>query len=165
MYKHFKDVKNISYPVFKLKENIWYEQDGVLFSGEGKVLDDTNMPGATLGVRRLQCGRKDLLRLRRAYPDFASMLQSKATCFIDSKGEPFIYCKTMNSPLVYHKVSKIELKDTCTVIKLAKIPYSFKLPRPPYGDAAWARVLYYRGAPWILYDFASSRGRDSYKRV
>ena len=165
MYKRFQDIKNIVFPVFKLQEATWYKQDGVLFNGDGKVLDDKNMTGETLGIRRLQCGRKDLYRLRRAYPDFASMLQSKATCFIDNNGVPFIYLKTINSPLVYHKVSKIELKETCTVVRLTNIPYAFKLPRPPYGDAAWARILYYKGAPWILYDFAAQRGKDSYKRV
>lgn len=165
MYKRFQDIKNIVFPVYKLQEASWYTQDGVLFNGDDKVLDDTNMPGATLGIRRLQCGRKDLYRLRRAYPDFASLLQSKATCFIDSKGTPFVYTKTMTSPLIHHRVSKIELKDTCTVVTLANIPYAFKLPRPPYGDPVWARVLYYKGAPWLIYDFTSVKGKDTHKRV
>ena len=165
MYKRFKDIKNIAFPVYKLPDATWYLQDGVLFNGDGRVLDDRNMPGATIGIRRIQCGRTDLYRIRRAYPDFASMLKSKTTIFIDNKGVPFIYDKTINSPLIHHKVSKIELKDTCTVVTLANIPYAFKLPRPPYGDPVWARVLYYKGAPWLIYDFASVRGKDSYKRV
>ena len=165
MYKEFKDIKNIKYPVYTLPSSDWYKQDGVLFINDGKVLDDTNMPGKTLGVRRLQCGRKDLCRLRRAYPDYQSMLMSKHKIFIDSNGTPFIYRKTINSPLIYHRISRIELKEDCTVVWLKLIPYPFKLPRPPYGDAQWARVLYYKGSPWLLYDLASTKGKDSYKRV
>ena len=165
MYKEFKDIKNIQYPVYAIPSSDWYYQDGVLFLDDGKVLDDTNMPGATLGIRRLQCGRKDLCRIRRAFPDYQSMLMSKHKTFIDSGGEPFIYRKTINSPLIHHEISRIELKEDCTVVWLKLVPYPFKLPRPPYGDARWARVLYFKGSPWLIYDLATTKGKDTYKRV
>lgn len=164
MYKYFKDIKSIKYPVYPLPSDDWYYQDGMLFL-DGKVLDDTNMPGPSLGVRRLQCGRTDLRRIKKAYPDFQSMLTSKHKIFIDSNGVPFIYQKRLNSPLIYHRVSRIESKDDCSVVWLNLIPYPFKIPRPPYGDPIWARVLYYKGSPWLLYDFADKKGKDSYKRV
>lgn len=165
MYKSFKDIKNIKFPVYALPSSEWYEQDGVLFINDGKVLDDTNMPGKTLGIRRLQCGRKDLQTIKRAYPDFQSMLSSKKKIFIDSAGEPFIYNKTLNSPLIHHKIKRIQLKDTKSIVWLNLVPSPFTIPRPPYGDALWARVLYFKGTPWFIYDFASERGKDSYKRV
>jgi hypothetical protein len=165
MYKSFKDIKSIKFPVYALPSEDWYRQDGVLFINDGKVLDDTNMPGASLGVRRLQCGRTDLQTLRRAYPDFPSMLSSKKKIFIDSAGKPFIYSRTINSPLIHHKVKRIELKEAVSLVRLHSVPSPFTIPRPPYGDAAWARVLYFKGAPWFIYDFASERGKDSYKRV
>lgn len=165
MYKSFKDIKNIVFPVYALPSDDWYEQDGVLFINDGKVLDDTNMPGETLGVRRLQCGRTDLQNIRRAYTDFPSMLASKKKIFIDSAGTPFIYNKTMNSPLIHHKIKRIELKELISIVWLNSVPSPFTIPRPPYDDPQWARVLYYKGAPWLIYDFASQRGKDSYKRV
>lgn len=165
MYKSFKDIKNLQFPVYTLPSTDWYRQDGVLFINDGKVLDDTNMPGKTLGIRRLQCGRKDLQRLKKAYPDFPSMLDSKSKAFIDSAGTPFIYTKTVNSPLIHHKVKRVELKETLSIVWLNLIPSPFIIPRPPYGDAEWARVLYYKGAPWLIYDFKSKKGKDSYKRV
>lgn len=165
MYKSFKDLGTIRFPVYSLPSSDWYRQDGVLFLDDGRVIDDKNMPGKSLGVRRLQCGRSDLLKLRRAYLDFNSMIRSKRKVFVDSNGVPFIYEKTFNSPLIHHTIKRIDKKDDVSVLWLNGIAAPFTLPRPPVGDARYARVLYYKGLPWLLYDFTSSRGRDSYKRV
>ena len=165
MYKQFKDIKNVQFPVYALPSSDWYRQDGVLFIDDGKVLDDTNMPGTTLGVRRLQCGRTDLCKLKRAYIDFNSMLQSKRRTLIDSKGTPFIYKLTINSPLIHHSITEVELKEDHSIIRLKNIGYPMSIPRPPYGDARYARVLYFKGLPWMIYDFSEERGKDSYRRV
>jgi hypothetical protein len=165
MYKQFKDLKTIKFPVYALPSKDWYTQDKVLFINDGKVLDDKNMPGSSLGVRRLQCGRKDLCRLKTAYPDFQSMIASKKNTFIDSNGTPFIYRKTVNSPLIHHAVLKIDPRDDCSIVWFRNINCPMSIPRPPYGDARWARVLYYKGSPWFIYDFTTERGKDSYRRV
>lgn len=165
MYKQFKDVKNIVFPVFALPSTDWYRQDGVLFIDSGKVLDDSNMPGKTLGIRRVQCGRSDLCKLRRAYITFHDMLKSGHKIFIDSAGVPFVYNRTINSPLIHHMVKRIEYKETKTLAWLTNIPYPMVLPRPPVEEVLWARVLYFKGYPWVIYDFARERGKDSYRRV
>lgn len=165
MYKRFQDIKSIVFPVYALKSEDWYEQDGVLFDGEGSVLDDYNMPGPTLGVRRLQCGRTDLAKLKKAHTNFFSMIQSKKKIFIDNAGVPFVYEKTINTPLIHHSIKRIELKDTLTLIWFHSVPCPMEVPRPPYGDPRWARILYYKGSPWMIYDFTSSKGKDSFKRV
>jgi uncharacterized protein (UPF0248 family) len=165
MYKRFEDIKTIKFPVYRLPSDDWYTQDGVLFINNGEVLDDRNMPGKTLGIRRIQCGRKDLFRLKRAYTDFPSMLQSRHITFIDSAGVPFIYKKEFNSSLIYHRVLKVEPKDDHSIVWLKDIPYPISIPRPPLTEARWARVLYFKGRPWIIYDFPLNKGKDSFKRV
>lgn len=165
MYKRFEDVKKIKFPVYSLKSANWYKQDGVLFDEDGTVIDDSNMPGETLGVRRIQCGRTDLTRIKRAYTNFNSMLRSKKRIFVDSAGVPFVYERTINSPLIHHSIRSIEPKETVCLIWLNKVPYPMSVPRPPYGEARWARILYYKGSPWMIFDFTSERGKDSYKRV
>ena len=164
MYKHFKDVKTIKFPVYTLFSNDWYRQDGLLFVN-GKVLDDTNMPGKTLGIRRLQSGRKDLLRLKRAYPDFLSMISSGYNKFVDSDGVPFIYTKSITAKLKYHLINRIDPKDTHSIVWCKGIPYPFNIPRPPYGDARYAGILYLGEVPWMLYDFSTYKGKDSFRRV
>lgn len=165
MYKQFQDLKTIKFPVYKLPSSDWYRQDGVLFINEGKVIDDRNMPGKTLGIRRIQCGRNDLLRLRTAYTDFQAMLQSKSRIFVDSNGIPFIYKRTMFSTLIHHRVLRIEPKEDHSIVWFKDIPHPMNIPRPPAGDARWARILYFKGSPWLIYDFKAERGKDSYRRV
>ena len=165
MFKRFQDIKTIKFPVYALPSVDWYMQDGVLFIDDGKVLDDKNMPGITLGIRRIQCGIKDLCRLKKAYTDFNSMIKGKHKIFIDSNGNPFVYKRTINSPLIHHRVDKIELKGDCSVIWFKNISHPMTIPRPPYGDARYARILYYKGFPWLIYDFVLERGKDSYRRV
>lgn len=164
MYRTIKDYHKIKFPVYALPDMDWDTRDGVLFLGS-KVLDDTNMPGVSLGVRRLQCGRSDLLPLKKAFLDFSAMIQSKKTIFIDSKGVPFKYLKTKSCPLIHHQVVSIEYKDTKSIIKLKGVHTPFTIPRPPYGDARYARVLHMDKVPWMLYDFTTYKGKDSVRRV
>lgn len=165
MYKQFKDIKSIRFPVYCLPSSDWYSQDGVLFIDGAKVLDDKNMPGKSLGIRRIQSGRQDLCRLKKAYTDFSSMLKSKRKIFIDSNGVPFIYNRTLHSPLVHHQIKRIEPKDSCSIVWLKNIPSPMIIERPPVAEVRWARVLYYKGSPWLIYDFTLERGKDSYRRV
>lgn len=165
MYKQIKDIGSIVFPVYKIPDIDTYSQDKILFQGAGKVLDDKNMSGNTLGLRRLQSGRTDLFFLKKAIPDFKTMLKTKHKYFIDNNGVPFEYVKTKNCPLVHHLISKIEPKETYSIVHLSKIPQKFSIPRMPYGDARWARVLYYGQFPWIIYDFANHKGQDSHRRA
>lgn len=166
MYKSFKDRNSIAFPIFYLSNRDWYRQDGILFAGDGRLLDDTNMPGKTLGIRRLQTQQPiNKYPLKKACNSFVGLINSKKNCFIDSNGIPFIYNKTIHCPLKYHKVESIEPIGDKTLIRCKKIPYKFELPRVPYGDARWARVLYLNNAPWDIFDFQTVQGKDSFKRV
>ena len=164
MYKTFHDVKNIKFPVYPLPSRDWFRQDGVLFLGT-KVLDDSNMPGETIGVRRLQCGRSDLLKLKKACPDFASMLNSGSNTFVDSAGKPFIYRRTIHSDLKHYLVKELIPKDTFTVVKLRGVTAPFIIPRPPVCEPIYAKVLHFRKDPWIIYGFSEQKGTDSFRRV
>lgn len=164
MYRTVKSINSIKFPVYSIPSTDWYTQDGILFL-EGKAIDDKNMPGTTLGIRRLQCQRSDLLKLKKAYLDYVAMLSSKKTIFIDSNGIPFKYIRTKTCPLKYHKINNIEKKDNCTILWLEGVNTPFTIARPPYGDARYARVLYLDKIPWLLYDFSTIRGRDSHRRV
>jgi hypothetical protein len=166
MYKTLKDLDSITFPVYPLRSEDWYEQDGILFIDDGRVLDDRNVSGATLGIRRAKTPSKEkLYRIKRVYPDFPSMMTSKKRIFIDSKGEPFIYERVNHCPLKYHKVKRLEFRDTYSLIWIEGIPYPFRIPRPPYNDAGWVRVLYYKDSPWLIWDFQSSRSKNTFRRV
>jgi hypothetical protein len=160
----YKDFQKINFPLFLLPNANWYLQDRVLFL-DGQVVDEKNLPGETLGVRRLQCGRKDLLPLKKAVFDLFGLLHSKSKTFIDNKGSPFIYEKTMSSKLSCYKIQSIQRKETASLLWLHGIPFPFTIPRPPNHNPGWARVLHLGNAPWMLYDYVSRPSKDTYRRV
>lgn len=160
----YKDFRKIKYPLFVLPSANWFEQDKVLFL-DGQVLDERNMPGKTLGIRRIQCGRRDLLPLRKAVTNLHDLLQCKHKTFIDSNGKPFIYNKTLSSKLKCYKILRVDKKDTASLLWLHGVTTPFTIPRPPLGNPGWARVLHLGPSPWMLYDYVSSPTKDTYRRV
>ena len=61
----YKDIRLVTFPVYALPSGNWYGQDGLLFLDD-KILDDKNMKGVNLGMRRLQTPHKNL------YPTLAT---------------------------------------------------------------------------------------------
>ena len=123
------------------------------------------MPGKTLGIRRLQCGRKDLLPLKRAVNNIYALLQCKQKYFIDSNGKLFIYEKTLTSKLKCYPIKRIDKKDTASLLWLSGVNHPFSIPRPPINNPGWARVLHLGPSPWMLYDYVSRPTKDTYRKV
>lgn len=160
----YRDFHTLRFPLFILPSDDWYVVDGVLFLQE-QVVDERNMPGDTLGVRRLQCGRKDLLPLKKAVMTLPDLTHARTKFFIDSNGKPFIYEKTITSKLKTYRIKKIEPKETASLLWLYDWPTPFTLARPPTGNPEWVRFLHLEGAPWIVYDYVRERVKDTYRRV
>ncbi len=160
----YKDFRDLRFPLYPLPNSNWFIQDGVLFL-DGQVVDERNMPGKTLGIRRIQCGRKDLLPLRRAITDIYSLIHSKNKTFIDSKGKPFIYEKTLSSKLKCYQIKRIDKKESASTLWLRGVNHPFTIPRPPINNPGWARVLHLGPSPWMLYDYVSQPSKDTYRRV
>lgn len=123
------------------------------------------MPGKTLGIRRLQCGRNDLHPLKKAVINIYGLLHCNHKFFIDVEGKPFIYMKTLSSKLKTYEIKKIDKKDTGSLLWLRGINYPFTIPRPPQGAPRYARVLHLGPSPWMLYDYVSQPPKDTYRRV
>ena len=89
----YKTLDKVRFPVYILPSGNWDKADGLLFL-DGELVDDKNMPGDTLGVRRIQTPYKELMPLRRQLISPQGILKQKSKTFIDSNGTPFIYEKT-----------------------------------------------------------------------
>lgn len=161
----YKEVKKIKFPVYILPNGNWETADGILFL-DNEVVDDKNMPGLSLGIRRLQTPFTELLALKHSIDSLIGILkQTNKKCFIDSTGTPFIYQKTINAALKYYKIRKIELKDVASVIWLKDINFPFTVPRPPAQEMTWAGVLHIGGLPWLLYEYSEERLKDTRRKV
>ena len=96
----YRDVQNVTFPVFKITGSNWSYSDGLLFLDD-QLLDDKNMPGQTLGIRRLQTPFKNLFPLRNALISHIGIIKQTGKNFIDSNGDPFIYDKTLMCKLKF----------------------------------------------------------------
>ena len=136
----------------------WYRADGILYL-ENEILDDTNIKSPNLGVRRLKTPMRPLYSLKRGSFDIEYLLKYKH--FIDSAGNVFTYEKTRFHALKYYKIKSVERKETGSLVWFYGISFPFELPRPPPERAAYARVLHFNDTPWLIYDFAFEKGKDT----
>lgn len=160
----YKDLHTLRFPIYQVPSDNWYTLDGVLFLDD-LVLDEKNMPGETLGIRRLQSARKDLVPIRKMLADLPSFIRAKKKFFIDSSGRPFEYVKTLRSKLKTYRIKKIEKKETASLLWLYGWPTPFTIPRPPANDPAFVRMLHIGEAPWLIYDYVRQPEKDTYRRV
>ena len=75
----YKDVPRVTFPVFKLPSSNWYREDGLLFVDD-KIVDDCNMYGATIGIRRMQ-SHMDLMPLKKFVDTHLGMIKQKENTY------------------------------------------------------------------------------------
>ena len=76
----YSKVNKIKFPVYVIPSGNWEKTDGLLFL-EGELVDDKNMPGATLGIRRMQTPHKNLMRLSKQLNSHIGILKQKTKTF------------------------------------------------------------------------------------
>ena len=145
-----KVLRTVKFPVYVISSDEVSYEDGLLFIN-GKVVDDRNQEGETLGQRRLRTPHK-VAKLGNICFTFIEMLDSRKTKFIDTKGKVFEYKKTKMLTVKSFKISKKIARDTYTLLRLKKVNSSFPVPR--YPNEEWAQVLVYNNVPWRLYSLS-----------
>tara|TARA_R100001230_G_C5627283_1_gene135624 strand:+ start:282 stop:776 length:495 start_codon:yes stop_codon:yes gene_type:complete len=160
----YKTINNITFPIFLLNSSNWEEQDGLLFVDD-KLVDDKNMKGATLGLRRLQTGFKELYPLKASLNSHLGIIKQNVSTFIDNDGTPFIYEKSISCSLRYYRIRKVERKDVASVLWLKDISFPIKIPRPPLHEQKWAGMLHLKGIPWMLYEFSENKKDNTRRKV
>jgi len=160
----YKQLPKITFPVFILPSEDWSFSDGLMFM-DGKVVDDRNMEGKTLGIRRLQTPYPTLFPLRRSIDYLNGILKQQKKTFIDSKGIPFIYEKTIRCQLKYYRIKKKELRDTECLLWLKGVSTPFSCPRPPDESYGYAGILLLSRFPWILYEYSDQPKKDTWRLV
>ena len=157
-------MQKVYYPIYVIHSDNVEELDGILWLDD-QVLDDKNMQGGDLGMRRLQSPMKSIYPLRYMIEDEISMLKHRGTTFIDSKGNIVIKEKNRNAKLIYHKILKRQLKDVATIVWLKDIPFPFIERRPPPSNCSWAGVLHLSGLPWKIWEYCEEKKKDTWRKV
>tara|TARA_B100001059_G_scaffold143358_1_gene143361 strand:+ start:869 stop:1363 length:495 start_codon:yes stop_codon:yes gene_type:complete len=160
----YRDVQDLKFPVFQIPSDNWSYSDGLLFIDD-LLVDDTNMPGDTLGIRRLQTPFTELLPLRRSLISHIGLLKQKKKNFIDSRGVPFTYEKTAFCKLKYYKIRRVDRKGTASLLWVHHVTTSFTIPRPPEDGRNWAGILHVGDTPWMLYEYSKTKLKDTRRKV
>lgn len=162
----YRDLEKISFPAFILPCSNWQNLDGLIYV-DNRIVDDRNMPGATLGARRLQSPHKPyMIRLSRSVYSLSALIKMDSfTSYIDNNGVLFTYQKSAMSKLKYYKIKRVDLKDTASLLWLEGVKKPFKIPRPPSPEMSWAGILHLGGLPWILYEYSEDYKADTVRKV
>lgn len=164
MVVNYKTLKKVAFPVYVLPSDNWESVDGLLFV-DGELVDDKNMPGKTLGIRRLQTPYREKMPLRKTAKDPLAVFKSRKNTFIDNLGRPFIYERTLWGKVKYHRIRKIDRKVVASVLYLEGLRSPFTIPRPPSAEYQWAGVLYIHGLPWMLYEYSTEKLKDTRRKI
>lgn len=154
----------IKFPVYILPSSNIELADGLLFV-DNELVDDKNMPGETLGIRRVQTPHKNLLKLNKQIENPTGMIKQPPSTFIDSAGIPFLYEKTLMCRLEYKKIRRVDRKGTGSLLWLHGINFPIQIIRPPEDGYTWAGILHYHGLPWMLYEFSQDKKPSTRRKV
>jgi len=160
----FKTIKKARFPVYKIYSSNWQKSDGLLFIDD-RIVDDKNMEGNSLGIRRAQTPFTDLYPLHHQIDTLYGILKQASRTFIDSNGIPFIYEKTLFCKLAYYRIKEVEQKESASLLWCSGLKSPFTIPRPPEPGMAWAGVLHYHGLPWMLYEYSEEKQKTTRKKV
>tara|TARA_R100001510_G_C7639768_1_gene197486 strand:- start:661 stop:1155 length:495 start_codon:yes stop_codon:yes gene_type:complete len=143
--------------------------DGLLVA-DGQVIDDKNMPGNNLAMRRLQTPMKSIYPLRFMIDTIPDLIRHRGKSYVDSNGQYFLLEKTKTASIKYHKIGKLEGKGNAALVWCLKsdgidIPFPFVCKRPPKLEETWAGILYRNGLPWELWEFATEKKRDTWRKI
>ena len=158
-------LNDLVFPVYVLpKDTEIDKQDGIVFAN-GQMLDDRNIEGETLGIRRLRSSYPTKFILNKATHDIPSFLKSAGKKFIDSSGKVFNYEKTRMVDLKYLLISKIRWNKTESILFVEDINFPFTIPRPPEPEMRYAGILFDRGYPWLLYEYCEFWKKDTKRKI
>lgn len=111
------NLQNVKFPAYAIRshEKIW-EEDFITYIktiNGTQVLDNKNLTGATIGIRRLKIPEDKKYKLKTAVFSFGQLLKHKAAnnTWIDDSGTLFKLNKKRFVPLKYKKVKNYRYVD------------------------------------------------------
>ena len=106
---------NIKFPIYVVSTDDVDLIDGLLIA-DGQILDDKNMSGNNLAIRRLQSPMKSIYPLRYMIDTIPDLIRHRGKNYIDSDGRFFQLEKTKTAPIKYHKIGKLEGKGNAALV-------------------------------------------------
>jgi hypothetical protein len=154
----------IKFPVFRVKKYLKLEKNPLgrtYITGYGgrKILDDTSLPGDTLGERRLRIKKEDRYKLGERVDKLRQLVKYPGgTIFVDNNGKLFQYRKGHKRFKVEsRKILKKEVTDYGTIMTVEGVPHPEIIANRYLGDIVfYASVMFTDKGPFI-YDYTEKR--------
>ena len=178
----FTALQEITWPVFKLSEKEPNRKDGLVFfhteyidesnstSLTFKIVDDSNLPQKTLGLRRLALQKDPKIKLHRIstaiyfLADLIKLAKS-TTWFIDSAGKVFQWKKYTRAKLVTKKIKKVLPADGIgCILEVDSLSQRFKCLQHPQDFHQYA-VFLVINKMHILYGLSDVTRKDSWRLI
>jgi len=172
-------LKNIRWPVYVLgKHDDIYTDMGVTYivhSNIISILDNKNLNGSTIGIRRLKIDESELYNTKGSIFILADLIESirkkpsNNWVFVDTNGITFKYKKTKFVPLIWRKINKATKLSTITLLNVDKIFQTFELPNSFWSKFRCEDNLYLGllnfGDHYMIYDISVEYRKDSRRKV
>lgn len=173
-------LKDLQFPVYRLGLEKPSQYDGVLYYEylatnkeheevhQKYILDDTNVPGSSLAMRRLVM-LSNGVKLKKLHTavfflsDFIK-LATASTWFIDSSGKLFQHKKKTRAKLTFRPISQIiPMQTGGAIIEVVGVPARFKtLFAPKYEKFAGLLQV---GRVYILYGLYEEKPEDTWRLI
>lgn len=170
-------LQDIKWPIYKIgvHEDV-YEDMGVTYiehSGKVSILDNKNLKGNTLGLRRLLINdiynTKGSLLMLSDLLDYVRKVPSKYWVFIDNEGNLFRYKKTKYSPLIWREISNARIKTNIVLLNVIGIFQTFELPLNYWYKFKDKEKLYLGLIKfenfYVIYDISEEHMKDSRRKI
>ena len=158
------NLSDIRFPVYVVHTDEVATRDGLLWC-DGKIVDDKNTSGNSIGERRLKTPQQNLYDLKYQIDTFGDMIKHRGRFYVDTNGKFFIYEKSKSVKLKYHLISKVEQKEIATLIWIKGIPFPFELARPPFASQRFAGILYIDNRPSFIYELSEEKKKDTWRKI
>ena len=160
---------DIKFPIYSITtsyKKIWKDMNVLYIETPygTYVLDNKNLPGDTVGKRRLQIKNSDIYRPRRVYYNIEQLLHSKDKIYLDSLGRCFKYQKTEMVPLKYHKIRNIKRLETGECVLELDIYFPQKVNCRLAHSIEYVGVLH-TNYGHILYSFEEEYKKDTRRKI
>jgi hypothetical protein len=173
------DIYSISFPIYYIpsgftivnRDNILICKNKITF--REYILDNKNIAGSTLGLRRLQIiasksNHLPLLNLRRrTITNIVDLIKNKGSMYIDDSGFLFRYKKMGKTKVVCYKIDKKIVKEDSAkiVVFIKKINRFFELDNSPESFLSnFVKLLHFKG-DYYLYDTSEVLQQDEIIRI
>jgi hypothetical protein len=174
-------LREIVYPVFKLGAEKPHFAEGVVvfirhyldedrnLVEKYKIVDDTNLPGDTLALRRiiLLKNKVPLKPLGNAVFFLGDLIKiaHRKIWFIDSSGNIFQYKKSRRAKLEFKKIKLIhQITSGGAIIEVEGIASRFKCLHTPRNGEQYAGLLV-DGRSYILYGLYQEKPDDTWRMI